>query len=156
MRIFSFLSFLIGAVAFVYAGMQFQQASEFDPLFGSFSYLFYFGSAIFFIGGFAFLYGFRGTKISDTEKKRLKASGIVTEATVSHLNHKTQIRVNGRSPYIIEADGVHPLTGTPQKFSSEWIWTDPHIELQNHKTVQIYIDPADPKKYYMDLSFLAS
>ena len=82
----------------------------------------------------------------------LKQTGSKISADIIHLQQQTGIRVNNRSPFIIQASGVDPLTAEKKIFNSTWIWTDVFVEVQNHKTIDVYIDSQNPSKYYMDLS----
>lgn len=84
----------------------------------------------------------------------LKASGARIQGDIVHLEQVTNLRVNMRSPYRIHVRAKNPATGQEAIFVSDYIWTDPHLELQRVKTTTVYIDTINPKKYYVDIDFL--
>ena len=77
-------------------------------------------------------------------------------------------RVQGRSPRVVEGDivvneespfriviDVHePMRGPPRALKSEYLWFDPTPYLEDCETVDVYIDPEDLERYYVDISFL--
>jgi Protein of unknown function (DUF3592) len=77
-------------------------------------------------------------------------------------------RVQGRSPRVVEGDllvdeqtpfriviDVHePMRGPPRALKSEYLWFDPTPYLKGRETVDVYIDPEDLERYYVDVSFL--
>ena len=79
-------------------------------------------------------------------------------------------RVQGRSPRVVEGDivvgeetpfriviDVHePMRGPPRALKSDYVWFDPTPHLKDRETVDVYIDPEDLERYYVDVSFLPS
>ncbi|MGZ8397592.1 MAG: DUF3592 domain-containing protein [Gemmatimonadales bacterium] len=63
------------------------------------------------------------------------------------------LRVNGRSPYQIVSQSSDPASHTVRLFQSENIWFDP-TEYIKGEAIDVLVDPNDPKKYVMDISFL--
>ncbi len=63
------------------------------------------------------------------------------------------LRVNGRSPYQIISQSPDPASNTVRVFESENIWFDPSEYIKT-ETIDVLVDPNDPKKYVMDISFL--
>ncbi len=63
------------------------------------------------------------------------------------------LRVNGRSPYQIITQSPDPSSNTVRVFESENIWFDPSEYIKG-ETIDVLVDPNDPKKYVMDISFL--
>lgn len=63
------------------------------------------------------------------------------------------LHVNGRSPYQIITQSPDPASNTVRVFESENIWFDPSEYIKS-ETIDVLIDPNDPKKYVMDISFL--
>lgn len=85
---------------------------------------------------------------------RLKQSGKIVVATINDIYIDTRLKVQGRSPYVISCQWVDPMFRDKiYIFKSESIWFDPR-EYVNGKTMVVYIDETDPKKYYVDISFL--
>ena len=74
-----------------------------------------------------------------------------TSFTGVELNQS--LRVNGRSPYHIVSQAADPATNAVRVFQSENIWFDPSEYIKG-ETIEVLVDPNDPKKYVMDISFL--
>ncbi len=83
----------------------------------------------------------------------LLANGTRIEADFDAVKLNPLVKVNGRNPHQIHCHWKDKLTNTIYNFKSDNIYTgDPS---RNMKTkLLVYIDPANPKKYYIDLSFL--
>lgn len=81
----------------------------------------------------------------------LKAYGEVIEATFERSFLDTSTRVNGRSPWRVEASGWHPATERTEHFVSEQIWTNLGETLDG-KTVRVLVDPSSARDHYVDLS----
>jgi hypothetical protein len=58
-------------------------------------------------------------------------------------------KMNGRSPYVIVAQLHDAASGTTYSFKSEHLWQDPTGLLANNE-IDVYVDPSDPKRYYVD------
>lgn len=63
------------------------------------------------------------------------------------------LRVNGRSPYQIISQAPDPSSNTVRVFESENIWFDPSEYIKS-ETIDVLVDPNNPKRYVMDISFL--
>lgn len=83
----------------------------------------------------------------------LKKNGVPVTAKFQSVDINSTYEINGKHPYQISAQWKNPATSELHIFKSENIWFDPtdHIS-QDHVTVLIEKD--NPKKYYMDISFL--
>jgi hypothetical protein len=62
--------------------------------------------------------------------------------------------VNDQTPYRIEIDVHEPMRGPPRVLRSESVWFDPVAYLKDRETVDVYIDPEELERYYVDVSFL--
>jgi hypothetical protein len=62
--------------------------------------------------------------------------------------------VNDQTPYRIEVDVHEPMRGPTRVLESELLWFDPTPHLKDRETVDVYIDPEDLERYYIDVSFL--
>lgn len=60
--------------------------------------------------------------------------------------------MDGRNPYRIYAEYLHPVENKIYEFKSERLWNDPTTYVP--ETVTVYTDPLDYKKYHMDTSFM--
>lgn len=81
---------------------------------------------------------------------RLKTSGLPIQADFKQCYLDTSTRVNGRSPYRVVAQATHPATGKLASFKSDPIWLDLTKELEG-RTVKVLVDPARPKRHFVDL-----
>lgn len=83
----------------------------------------------------------------------LRESGQPVQAQFLRVEENSSLEVNGRNPWRLVAQWLNPQTGKMHVFYSRNLWFDPtaHIH-QEHVTV--FIDPAKPKRYSMDTSFL--
>lgn len=83
----------------------------------------------------------------------LKQNGTEVAATFSEVRFIGNLKVNGRSPYVILGQWKDPATNTEYHFESEYLWYDPGPHL-DHKALRVLIDPNDPSNYTMDVDFL--
>lgn len=63
------------------------------------------------------------------------------------------VEINGESGYVINCQWQNPIDNILYVFKSDDIWFDPTNYVKDKK-IEVLIDPKDPKKYYVDLSFL--
>lgn len=80
----------------------------------------------------------------------LLRNGIPVEAAFVECRPDRRVRVNGRHPWRIVAEAVHPLTGEMRRFESDHVWDDLTPALAG-RTVRVLCDPADPRSYHVDL-----
>jgi hypothetical protein len=86
--------------------------------------------------------------------KQLTQTGIKIAADIiSVANNETPV-VMGKRPYIIKCQWQQNQTNTIFYFKSKYIYFNPAEYLGDRKQLDIFIDPNDPKKYFMDISFL--
>lgn len=81
----------------------------------------------------------------------LMSHGTAIEADFERCYVDISTKVNGRSPWRVEASGVHPSTGENETFVSDQIWTNLDRQLEG-KTVRVLIDPENLEDHYIDLS----
>ena len=82
---------------------------------------------------------------------RLRQSGMRIDAQVLSCGRDRSIKVNGRSPFRVHAQAVHPATGKLASYRSEAIWVD-LSDMLSGKSVPVLLDPNAPKAHYIDLS----
>jgi hypothetical protein len=63
------------------------------------------------------------------------------------------VRVHGRSPYQIVSQSSDPASNTVRLWQSENIWFDPSEYIKG-EAIDVLVDPNDPRRYIMDISFL--
>lgn len=83
----------------------------------------------------------------------LERNGRRIQTTYKGVELNQSLTVNGRSPYHILSQLADPATNTVHVFHSENIWFDPSEYIKG-QTIDVLVDPHDPKKYYMDIRFL--
>lgn len=83
----------------------------------------------------------------------LRSSGLPIQARFVQCYWDTSVRVNGRSPFRVVCQAIHPGTGQLQSFKSDPIWVDLTQQLAG-RDVRVFVDPAKSKHYAVDLSTL--
>lgn len=91
----------------------------------------------------------RGRKQADW----LRQHGRRVRTSFTGIELNESVRVNGRSPFHIVSQVADPGTNAVRVFQSENIWFDPSEYIKG-ETIDVLVDPNDPKKYLMDISFL--
>ena len=88
-------------------------------------------------------------------KKRsyLMAYGNAIKTEVQGVDRDTDVAVNGINPWRITSQWLDPATNKMRVFHSESLWFDPTTFVTS-KQVTVLLDPKDPKRYHMDVSFL--
>jgi len=84
----------------------------------------------------------------------LEQHGMPVQADLVEVRRNTSLKVNGRSPWVIDAQWQHPLTGTVHSFSSENLWFDPSDYVKGRAKLDVRVDADDPRRHRIDLSFL--
>ncbi len=107
------------------------------------------GTVFFLIGFGIILFGI--LKQRKTQYLRDNGKRIETKFVQVHLNYG--MAVNGRNPFQISSQWLNPQTNEMYVFESDSIWFDP-TEFIKDDIIKVMIDPSNPKKYYMDISFL--
>jgi hypothetical protein len=80
--------------------------------------------------------------------------GRKTSLPVTDVIYDSSFKVNGRSPFVIVCQYHDAVSNKLYEFKSEHIWYDPSEFLKSREGIDIYIDPNDLTRYYMDTSFL--
>lgn len=101
------------------------------------------------LGGFAGM--LRRSHIKQELVDMGKGRKIKCPATVSL---DTSFTVNGRHPYVIIAQQLDKIGSQLREFKSEHIWFDPTGLVEQKRTVDVFVDPEDPTRYWVDISFL--
>ena len=83
----------------------------------------------------------------------LKLNGRPIQADFTGVRLQTNYEVNGRNPWRITAQWLNPATQQIQLFQTENLWFDPTACVTS-KTLSVLIDPENPKRYWIDTSFL--
>jgi hypothetical protein len=83
----------------------------------------------------------------------LTRHGKRVHTTVERVERNENLKVNGLNPYRIFTRWQNPSTSETRVFESDYIWFDPSSYL-NGRSIAVFIGPRDPRRYYVDLSFL--
>jgi hypothetical protein len=117
----------------------------------------WFGFLIVFLLGLVFaVVGFTIIIVQSRGRKRaewLHQHGRRMKTSFKGVELNDSVRVNGRSPYQIISQSSDPASNTVRVFESENIWFDPSEYIKG-ETIDVLVDPKNPKKYVMDISFL--
>ncbi len=81
----------------------------------------------------------------------LKARGLPIEADFLECYLDTRTKMNGRSPWRVACQAVHPATGKLQRFESDPIWVDPSERIGKDGKIRVLVDPGRPKHHFVDL-----
>ena len=93
--------------------------------------------------------------LKKNKKERLLQNGVKIEVNYQETIQNYNYSVNGRNPYIIVCQGTYQ--GEYRTFESENIWNNPEYEIKekNITTFPVYIDPDNPKDYYLSIEEIA-
>lgn len=83
----------------------------------------------------------------------LRSSGKPIETEFQAVDLNRAFNVNGRHPFRVTTQWLNPATNEVHLFHSNNLWFDPTQYLSG-KRIIVYIEPNNPKRYYMDVSFL--
>lgn len=73
---------------------------------------------------------------------------------ISEVTQDFSYKVNGRSPFIIVCQYHDSASNTVYQFKSDYIWYNPSPFLETRKELDVYLDPQDLKRYFVDTGFL--
>lgn len=123
--------------------------SAYFSLWGGATILGILGAVFFSIGAAIMLFA----KHSNRNEAYLKTNGEAIDTEFQHVARNASITVNGAHPYQIFTQWLNPQTSELHIFKSKNLWFDPTKHIKTHK-IKVYIQPNNPKKYYLDVSFL--
>jgi hypothetical protein len=107
------------------------------------------GLIFFLIGGGIVLAGV----LHGRKEEYLKQNGTRILTTFQSVELNTSLAVNGRHPFRVFTQWTNPTTSEIHIFQSDNLWFDPSPHIKN-QTITVFIEPGNPKKYFVDLSFL--
>ena len=109
------------------------------------------------IGGVFFLIGLIIYLLHINKDKNIKIlmeTGEKIKADIVSVNYNTSLAINGKNPMVIECQWLQNYSNTLYSFKSRNLWFDPTPYLGERKQLDVFINPNNPKKYFMDVSFL--
>jgi len=92
-------------------------------------------------------------RMDDRKKNFLMAYGNAIQTDFQGVERNTSLKINGRNPWRITSQWLDPASNKLRVFHSENLWFDP-TRFATAKTVTVLLDPKNPKRYHMDVSFL--
>jgi len=101
------------------------------------------------ISGIMFFVPMRRARI----KEDLLRNGTPIQTDFQSVQLNGAVTVNGQSPFRVMTQWLDPATSLIHVFKSENLWFDPTRYI-TQKQITVFIDNANPKRYYVDLSFL--
>jgi hypothetical protein len=108
------------------------------------------------LGGVFFLIG-SGIILAGSLKSRkdeyLRKKGMPIETEYQCVEQNTALSVNGRHPFRVLTQWQNPSTSELHIFKSNNLWFDPSSYIKSKK-ITVFIEKNNPKKYFVDLSFL--
>lgn len=107
------------------------------------------GTAFFAIGAGWLL--FKAKRRGRDARLRREGRPIVTKLQSVDLNRS--YAVNDVHPFRVSTQWFNPATAEVHVFHSDNLWFDPS-EFIGEREITVFVDPADPKRYCMDLDFL--
>lgn len=108
------------------------------------------------LGCVFFLIGFVMVALSIRKKRLvdyLKHHGTPVETSFQGVQRNGALQVNGQNPFVVLTQWQNPETSKIHIFKSHNVWYDP-TQYISDQPVKVLIDRNNPKKYYVDLSFL--
>jgi len=86
----------------------------------------------------------------------LKQNGRRISTQFQNVERVTNIRINGDCPYRIVCRWQDPQTNLHYVFHSFYLWHDPTplINARPDRTIDVWIDPNNPDRYWLDTDFL--
>ncbi|MDD6571931.1 MAG: DUF3592 domain-containing protein [Thermoflexaceae bacterium] len=94
--------------------------------------------------------GFAVPIIKSRKQKQLLCNGKCLHATVERITLNTSYSVNGRHPYIVFCTYHDEYEDVVYRFKSGNIWNDPEITTPVGSVIDVYVNPQDYGKYYVD------
>ncbi len=108
------------------------------------------------MGAIFFLIGAGVTLVPMLKKRQgeyLKEQGRAIETDFKSVRVNNAVFVNGRNPFRVLTQWKDPSSSEVRVFESNNIWYDPTSHI-NSQRIRVFLDKNNPKKYYVDLSFL--
>jgi hypothetical protein len=97
-----------------------------------------------------------GFSVAIVRKARRRAEllriGRRTPCRLVRVEPDTSIRINGRHPWRLKVQWQDPYTGKTHTYRSDTLYQDPTGRVGD--TIDVLVDPHDPRKYWVDVSAL--
>jgi hypothetical protein len=110
----------------------------------------FFGGIFFFLGIYLLIRGI----LSDIGNKNLIKSGMKIAAEFVSVDRNEKYRMGDKNPWVIKCRWVDNRNNQEYYFVSKDYTIDPAPYLNGRYHIDVFIDPLDPRKYFMDTSFM--
>jgi len=100
------------------------------------------------------IYFFIKYTITDIANKKLVRTGTKIEADFVAVDRDERIKIKGQSPWIIRCSWVDSRNNQKYYFVTKPYTIDPAPYLNGRYHLDVFINPSDPKKYFIDTSFM--
>ncbi|MGM0769095.1 MAG: DUF3592 domain-containing protein [Pseudomonadota bacterium] len=107
------------------------------------------GMAFFLVGSGMFVV----PAIRSGSAAKLRQTGHLVQCSYQGVEQNTRLVMNGRSPFQIVCQWQNPATSDVHVSRSGNLWFDPSQHIQSD-SIGVYINPNNPKRYWVDTSFL--
>lgn len=91
--------------------------------------------------------------LNEQREEYLKEQGVRIETELQSVELHKAFSVNGRYPFRVVTQWQNPSTSKVHVFHSDDLWYDPTNYIKS-KRITVFIEKNNPKKYFVDLSFL--
>jgi hypothetical protein len=92
--------------------------------------------------------------LRDLANKKLITSGKKIPAEFVSIDRNEKYKMGDKNPWVIKCKWTDDRNNKDYYFSSKDYTIDPAPHLKGKTYIDVFIDPADPGKYYMDTSFM--
>jgi hypothetical protein len=123
--------------------------NDFFSIWGGAAILGGLGGVFFLIGSGIILAG----SLASRKSEYLRKNGVPIETEYQSVEQNTAFSVNGRHPFRVLTQWQNPSTSELHIFKSNNLWFDPSSYIESKK-ITVFIERNNPKKYFVDLSFL--
>lgn len=107
------------------------------------------GTAFFLVGAGMFVV----PAIRNGSAAKLRETGQLVQSRYQGVERNERLVMNGMSPFQIVCQWQNPVTSDLHVFRSGNLWFDPSSHISG-ESIPVYINPANPQKYWVDTSFL--
>ncbi|MEQ9546792.1 MAG: DUF3592 domain-containing protein [Marinobacter sp.] len=107
------------------------------------------GAAFFMVGAGMFVV----PAIRNGSAEKLRKTGQLVQSRYQGVEKNEGLVMNGKSPYQIVCQWQNPVTSDLHVFRSGNLWFDPSSHISSD-SIPVYINPTNPKQYWVDTSFL--
>jgi hypothetical protein len=91
--------------------------------------------------------------LSRKKAQWLRQHGNQVETVFSSIEENGAIEINGIHPFIIVSERFDSVNNILYQYKSDNLWYNPQEYIKDNK-ITVFVNPTNPKKYWMDTRFL--